>query len=125
MPDITFIQIRNNKKEILDYMYLGVIKFTNKYSLEIYKYINTNTNLYFNESKNHKNLITYAVWNENIINNIKNLVNDAPNNNLESELESELELYNLINNILNWINLKVELYKDHDIHILCVTTHDK
>jgi hypothetical protein len=119
MSDITYIEIRNDKKEILDYMYIGVIKYTNTYSLEIFKYLNTNTKLYSRENINHKKLITYAVWDDHIIDNIKKLIIDNPKS------EVELELYSLINNIINWIYLKKELYKDHNIHVLCVTIHQK
>jgi hypothetical protein len=115
MNDITYLEIRNDKKDILDFMYLGVIRHTTKYSLEVYKYLNSMPKLYAKENENHKKLILYSVWNENIMNMIKKLLIDIPNSEIEKEL------YNTIYKIINWIDKKKELYKEQDTHILCMT----
>jgi hypothetical protein len=126
MGDITYLEIRNDKKEILDYKYLGIIKYTNKYSLEVYKYVNIITKLYAKENISHGNSITYCVWNETIINNIKKLINDSPSDKSD-DYEIETELYNLVLNIINWIDSKLEFYSKQSIpvHILCLTIHNK
>jgi hypothetical protein len=123
MTDITYLEIRNDKKEILDYKYLGIIKYTNKYSLENYKYVNCMTNLYAKENISHANLITYSIWDETIINNIKKLPNNIPD--YESDIETDS--YNLVLNIINWIDSKQEFYSKQSmhVHILCLTIHNK
>ena len=126
MGDITYLEIRNDKKEILDYKYLGIIKYTNKYSLEVYKYVNIITKLYAKENISHAKSMTYCVWNETIINNIKKLINDSPSDKSD-DYEIETELYNLVLNIINWIDSKLEFYSKQSIpvHILCLTIHNK
>jgi hypothetical protein len=126
MGDITYLEIRNDKKEILDYKYLGIIKYTDKYSLEIYKYVNCMTKLYEKENILHSKLITYCIWTDTIINNIKKLINDSPLDKSD-DYEIEMELYNLVLNIINWIDSKLEFYSKQSIpvHILCLTIHNK
>ena len=126
MSDITYLEIRNDKKEILDYKYLGMIKYTKKYSLEVYKYANSMTKLYSIENISHAKLITYCVWNDTIINNLKKLLNNIPSDESD-EYKLEMESYNLVLNIINWIDSKLEFYSKQSIqiHILCLTIHNK
>lgn len=126
MSDITYLEIRNDKKEILDYKYLGIIKYTDNYSLEIYKYVNCMTKLYTIENISHAKSITYCVWDDRIINNIKKLINESPSDKSDN-YEIEMELYNLVLNIINWIESKQEFYSNQSIpiHFLCLTIHNK
>jgi len=120
--DEFYLEVRNNKMEILDDIYLGKLRYNNMFSLDNWRYECTNDQIYKPyydmEERKQDNQIRYSIWNNEIIEKIRNIYN---NNQPITELEKEAR--NDIENALNWIDRSSIKHKNN-IHFVFVVILD-
>jgi hypothetical protein len=120
--DEYYLQVRNDKKDILDDLYLGKLRYNNMFVLSNWKYEcsnNPNHRDYYNlEERKEDNQIRYNIWNDTIIEDIRNVYNNKPITKLEEEARESMEY------ALNWIENMKDKYNNLDIHFVFLVILD-
>ena len=116
MPlNISYLEIRDGSKNIIDYYYVGIINYKfNKFSLEHFIYTNINNNLYKEDIKIYDNKNSFAIWDNNIINKVKLMLENIPKTDIEKEA------YEHTQKEIEWIQLKNKEYKNNNYHYLYI-----
>lgn len=86
--DEFFLEVRNDNKKILQKIYLGKLRYNNMFAIHNWRYNTCDDSMlndyYKMEERKNNNEIKYVVWNDEIIENIKNLFyNNIPITELE------------------------------------------
>jgi hypothetical protein len=120
--DEFYLEVRNNKMEILDNIYLGKLRYNNMFALDNWRYECTNNSIYKPyydmEERKQDNQIRYSIWNNEIIEKIRNVYNNnQPITDLEKEARNDIE------NALNWIDSSLVKHKNN-IHFVFVVILD-
>ncbi len=120
MPlNISYLEIRDNSKNIIDYYYVGILNYKfNKFSLEHFIHTTYNNEMYKEDIKIYDNKSVFSIWNNNIINQIKKMLENIPN---ISNTDIEKEAYEHTKKVIKWIELKEEQYNDKKYHFVFIT----
>jgi len=121
--DEYYLEVRNDNKDILDEIYLGKLRYNNMFVISNWRYENSYDSIYMNyyemEMRQRDNEIKYSIWNEKIIQNIRNVFN---NNKPITQLEEES--YDIMSNVIKWIDKMSLKYNDTSIHFVFLTILD-
>jgi hypothetical protein len=120
--DEYYLQVRNEKKDILDDIYLGKCRYNNMYSIHNWKY-NFSDNIFYKlyyeiEERKQDNEVRYSIFDNEIIEEIRNVCNNHSLTKLEEEAKDELC------NTLKWIDKMLIKYNNIDIHFVLITILD-
>lgn len=121
--DEFYIQVRNNKKDILDKIYLGKLRYINMFALHNWNY-NLDYNLddktyYEMEERKEDNQIRYYIWYNDIIENIREVYyNNKPITKLEENAYEDMKY------ALDWIDSIIMKYNNIDFHFVFVVILD-
>lgn len=117
------LELRNNKRDVLDKLYLGKLRYNNMFVLSNWNYECSNDlnhrSYYDLEERKEDNQIRYNIWNDTIIEDIRNVYN---NNKAITKLEEEAR--ESMEYALNWINNMKTKYNNLDIHFVFVVDLD-
>lgn len=116
--DVSYLHVRDENKNILQQIYVGKLRYSNKFSLGNWKYRGS-SKLYDFEKRMSDGRTSYIVWSDETIDEIKNVIN---NDNPITKLEQEA--YNDSKNVIEWIDeIKIK-YKEQNIHFVFITDVD-
>lgn len=116
------LQVRNEKKDILEEIYLGKSRYNNMYSIDNWKY-NFSNNIFYKsyyeiEERKQDNEIRYSILDNEIIEEIRNVYNNPSITKLEEEAKDELR------NTLKWIDKMLIKYNNDNIYFVLLTILD-
>ena len=121
--DEFYLEVRNDNKDILDQIYLGKLRYNNMFVISNWRYESSYDSIYINyyemEMRKRDNEIKYCIWNEKIIQDIRNVFN---NNKPITKLEEET--YDIMSDVIKWIDKMSLKYNDISIHFVFLTILD-
>lgn len=121
--DEYYLEVRNHNKDILDEIYLGKLRYNNMFVISNWRYESSYDSIYMNyyemEMRKRDNEIKYSIWNEKIIQDIRNVFN---NNKPITQLEEET--YDIMSDVIKWIDKMSLKYNDISIHFVFLTILD-
>ena len=121
--DEYYLEVRNDNKDILDEIYLGKLRYNNMFVISNWRYESSYDSIYINyyemEMRKRDNEIKYCIWNEKIIQDIRNVFN---NNKPITKLEEET--YDIMSDVIKWIDKMSLKYNDISIHFVFLTILD-
>ena len=121
--DEYYLEVRNDNKDILDEIYLGKLRYNNMFVISNWRYESSYDSIYINyyemEMRKRDNEIKYSIWNEKIIQDIRNVFN---NNKPITQLEEET--YDIMSDVIKWIDKMSLKYNDISIHFVFLTILD-
>ena len=121
--DEYYLEVRNDNKDILDEIYLGKLRYNNMFVISNWRYESSYDSIYINyyemEMRKRDNEIKYCIWNEKIIQDIHNVFN---NNKPITKLEEET--YDIMSDVIKWIDKMSLKYNDISIHFVFLTILD-
>ena len=121
--DEYYLEVRNDNKDILDEIYLGKLRYNNMFVISNWRYESSYDSIYMNyyemEMRKRDNEIKYCIWNEKIIQDIRNVFN---NNKPITKLEEET--YDIMSDVIKWIDKMSLKYNDISIHFVFLTILD-
>ena len=121
--DEYYLEVRNDNKDILDEIYLGKLRYNNMFVISNWRYESSYDSIYINyyemEMRKRDNEIKYSIWNEKIIQDIRNVFN---NNKPITKLEEET--YDIMSDVIKWIDKMSLKYNDISIHFVFLTILD-
>lgn len=121
--DEYYLEVRNHNKDILDEIYLGKLRYNNMFVISNWRYESSYDSIYINyyemEMRKRDNEIKYCIWNEKIIQDIRNVFN---NNKPITKLEEET--YDIMSDVIKWIDKMSLKYNDISIHFVFLTILD-
>ena len=121
--DEYYLEVRNDNKDILDEIYLGKLRYNNMFVISNWRYESSYDSIYMNyyemEMRKRDNEIKYCIWNEKIIQDIRNVFN---NNKPITQLEEET--YDIMSDVIKWIDKMSLKYNDISIHFVFLTILD-
>ena len=121
--DEFYLEVRNDNKDILDQIYLGKLRYNNMFVISNWRYESSYDSIYINyyemEMRKRDNEIKYCIWNEKIIQDIRNVFN---NNKPITKLEEET--YDIMSDVIKWIDKMSLKYNDISINFVFLTILD-
>ena len=116
-------KIGNDDKYVLDEIYLGKLRYNNMFVVSNWQYDTTHDSIYYDyyemEKRKLDNGIRYSIWNNQIIQNIRDVYN---NNKPITELENET--YDIMSYVIKWIDEMLLKYNNIKIHFVFLTILD-
>ena len=121
--DEFYLEVRNDDKYVLDEIYLGKLRYNNMFVVSNWQYDTSHDSIYYDyyemEKRKRDNEIRYSIWNNKIIQNIRDVYN---NNKPITELEEKT--YDIMSYVIEWIDEMLLKYNDTKIHFVFITILD-
>lgn len=121
--DEFYLEVRNDDKDVLDEIYLGKLRYNNMFVVSNWQYDTSHDSIYSDyyemEKRKLDNGIRYSIWDDKIIQNIRDVYN---NNKPITELEEET--YDIMSYVIKWIDEMLLKYNDIKIHFVFLTILD-
>jgi hypothetical protein len=121
--DEFYLEVRNDDKDVLDEIYLGKLRYNNMFVVSNWQYDTSYDSIYSDyyemEKRKLDNQIRYSIWDNKIIQNIRDVYN---NNKPITELEKET--YDIMSYVIEWIDEMLLKYNDIKIHFVFLTILD-